>query len=168
MWEHIATSWVVSYCNFFLDSILVVDERWLLQVCLGKAFPPKHAFVDISVFLSSNARFAQGQPKKELHRTTKAIDQMNTDGRVEKAQYVEFNVPTCGKIAVWQLCRERQPFWNSHDGLNLTCLDPCYGVRSHGTSSSQGRRQRLVIEQSEFDPWVHIFIFAEGDCCRFA
>ena len=44
----------------------------------------------------------------------------------EKAQYDEFNVPTCGKIAVWQPCRERQPFWNSHDGLNLTCLDQCH------------------------------------------
>ena len=23
--------------------------------------------------------------------------------------------PECGKIAVWQLCKERQPVWNSHD-----------------------------------------------------
>ena len=158
MCQHIATFWVVSYCNFFLDSILVLDERWLLQVCLGKAFPPKHAFVDISVFLSSNARFAQGQPKKEFHRTTKAIDQMNTDGRVEKAQYVEFNVPTCGKIAVWQLCRERQPVWNSHDGLNLTCLHKllprltpknCYKVYS----------LNLI------DEFISLFS-PKGDCCR--
>ena len=89
---------------------------------------------------------------------------MNADWKVEKAQYAEFKVPTCGKIAVWQLCRDRQPLWNSHDGLNLTCLDQCYGVRSHGTSSSQGWRKRIVIQQSEFDPWVHSFIFAEGDC----
>ena len=54
---------------------------------------------------------------------------MNADWKVEKAQYAEFNVPTCGKIAVWQLCRERHPFWNSHDGLNLACLDQCHGVR---------------------------------------
>ena len=33
-------------------------------------------------------------------------------------RYDEFNVPTCGNIAIWQLCRERQPFWNSHDGLD--------------------------------------------------
>ena len=85
-----------------------------------------------------------------------------------KAEKVEFKMPTCGKIAVWQLCRERQPVWNSHDGLNLTHLDQCHGVRSHGTSSSQGWRKRLVIQQSEFDPWVHILVFAEGDCCRFA
>ena len=39
------------------------------------------------------------------------------------------SVPTWANIAVCQLCRERQPFWNSHDGLNLTCLDQCHGVR---------------------------------------
>ena len=30
---------------------------------------------------------------------------------------------------------QRQPVRNSHDGLNLTCLDQCHGVRSHGTNS---------------------------------
>ena len=89
----------------------------------GKAFPRKHAFVDISVFLwlrKQRPRFAQGQPKgyfqtKELHRTTQAIAQMNADWKVEKGHYAEFNVPTCGKIAVSLLCREAQPLWNSHD-----------------------------------------------------
>ena len=38
-----------------------------------------------------------------------------------------------------------------HDGLNLRCLDQCHGVRSHGTSSSQGRRKQIVV-QSKFDP----------------
>ena len=52
---------------------------------------------------------------KELYRTTKAYSQMNADWKVGKAQYAEINVPTCGKIAVWQLCRETQPLWNSHD-----------------------------------------------------
>ena len=51
---------------------------------------------------------------KELHRTTKAIAQMNADWKVEKSQYAEFNVPTCGNIPVCQLCRERKPLWNSH------------------------------------------------------
>ena len=40
---------------------------------------------------------------------------MNADWKVEKAQYAEFNAPTCDKIAVSQLCKERQPLWNSHD-----------------------------------------------------
>ena len=39
------------------------------------------------------------------------------------------SVPTWANIALRQLCRERQAFWNSHDGLNLTCLDQCHGVR---------------------------------------
>ena len=58
--------------------------------------------------------------------------------------------PWCGKIAVWQLCRERQPLWNSHYGLNLTCLDQCHGVRSHSKSFSQSWRKRIIIQQSEF------------------
>ena len=53
----------------------------------GKAFPRKHAFVHISVFLwlgKQGPRFAQGQPKgyfqlKELHRTTKPYSQVNAD-----------------------------------------------------------------------------------------
>ena len=96
----------------------------------AKAFPRNQAFVDISVFLwlqKQRPSFAQGQPKgyfqlKELHRTTKADSQMNADWKVDKAQYAEFNLPTCGKIAVWQLCRERQPWWNSHDGPELRML----------------------------------------------
>ena len=41
-----------------------------------------------------------GTPLWTLHRTTKAIAQMNADLKVGKAHYAEFNVPTCGKIAV--------------------------------------------------------------------
>ena len=74
--------------------------------------------VDIRVFLplrKQQPRFAQGQPKKELRRTTKAIAQMNADWKGKKAQYAGFNVPTCGEIAVWQLCREtacvEQSWW---------------------------------------------------------
>ena len=78
---------------------------------------------------ASNApRFAQGQPNgyfqmKELDRTTEPIARMNVEWKLEKAEFAEFDLPTCGNIAVWQLCRERQPLWKSHDGLNLTCLD---------------------------------------------
>ena len=37
-----------------------------------------------------------------------------------------------------------------YDGLNLRCLDQCHCVRSHGKSSSQSWRKRIVIQQSEF------------------
>ena len=85
-------------------------------------------------------RFAQGQPKgyfqrKELDRTTKAIVPMNKMWRMLNAnmhQYVSLRA-NMGQHCSLQLCRERQPF------------------RSHGTSSSQGWRKRIVV-QSEFDP----------------
>ena len=96
----------------------------------AKAFPRNQALVDISVLLwlrKQRPSFAQGQPKgyfqlKEPHRTTKKYSQMNADWKVEKAQYAEFNVRRCGKIAVWQQFRERQPLWNSHDGPELKML----------------------------------------------
>ena len=127
-----------------------------MQVCLGN---PTEAGLCRHRCCSA-AGNTQGQPKgyfqmKELQRTTKAIAQMNADWKVEKAKYAEFNVPTCGTIAVWQLCRERQPLWNRHDGLNVTCSAQCRSVRSHGKGSSQSWRQRSVKRQSELDPWVY-------------
>ena len=81
-------------------------------------------------------------------------------------------VPAWANIAVCQLCRDRQPLWNSHDGVNLTCLDQCHGVRSHGTSSSQGWHKIIVVQstdlQSKFDPRVYIRVFNQPALCRFA
>ena len=135
-------------------------RRWLLQVCLGKAFPQKHAFVDTSVFLSlrkQQPRFAQGQPKKEFHRTSKVLLKWMLIERWIRPSMLS---SMCQHVSRLQFdsAEERQAFWNSHDGLNLTCLDQCHGVCSHGTSSSQGWRKRIVIQQSEFDPW-HILFF---------
>ena len=114
------------------SSLILIDEFTSLfspkvidfAGSLRKVFPQKHAFVDITAFLwlrKQRPRFAQGHPKdyfqlKELHFTTMLLLKWtNADWKVEKAQYAQFNVPACGKIAVWQLCRERQPLWNSHD-----------------------------------------------------
>ena len=115
-------------------------RRWLLQVCSGKAFPRKHAFVDISVFLclrKQRPRFAQGQPKKVIFKPKNFIErlklllEMNADWKVEKAQYAEFNVPTCGKIAVCQLCRAKTGFvehvmmaWIWHVWINAMVFVP--------------------------------------------
>ena len=50
---------------------------------------------------ASNApRFAQGQPNgyfqmKELDRTTEPIARMNVETKLEKAEFAEFNLPTC-------------------------------------------------------------------------
>ena len=46
-------------------------------------------------------------------------------GRLSFLRNDEFNVPAVASIAVCQLCRERQPSWNSHFGVTLTCLDLC-------------------------------------------
>ena len=63
---------------------------------------------------ASNApRFAQGQPNgyfqmKELDRTTEPIARMNVEWKLEKAEFAEFKLPTCGHIAVCQPYRDRQ------------------------------------------------------------
>ena len=114
---------LLSSLNLIHEFTSLFSPKVIFAGLPGKAFPRKHAFVDISVFLwlrKQRPRFAQGQPKgysqlKELHRTTQAIAQMNADWKVEKGHYAEFNVPTCCKIAVWLLRRETQPLWNSHD-----------------------------------------------------
>ena len=51
---------------------------------------------------ASNApRFANTSP-------IEAIAQVNVESKEEKVERAEFNVPTCGHIAVCQRCRERQ------------------------------------------------------------
>ena len=41
-----------------------------------------------------------------------------------------YSVATWTNIAVVSCAEKGQPVWNSHDGLNLTCLDQCHGVGS--------------------------------------
>ena len=66
---------------------------------------------------ASNApRFVQGQPKaifiyfrmKDVDRRIEAIAQVNVESKEEKVERAEFNVPTCGHIAVCQRCRDKQ------------------------------------------------------------
>ena len=66
----------------------------------------------------------------------------------------------CQHVPRWHFdrCAEKHSLCGTvmiHDGLNLTCLIQCHGVRSHATSSSQSWRKRLVVE-SKFDPKVCI------------
>ena len=115
-------------------SILVSDQTDLFSFATRgdeygmprKALPRKQAKVDTGhqCFFCGCASNGQDSPKasprvifnwKNLIEQLKLIAQMNADWKVEKAQYAEFNVPTFDKIAVWQLCKERQPLWNSHD-----------------------------------------------------
>ena len=45
---------------------------------------------------------------KDVDRRIAAIAQVNVESKEEKVERVEFNVPTCGHIAVCQRCRDRQ------------------------------------------------------------
>ena len=130
-------NWFIQFCHI-----------WREYAVPRKALPRKQANVDTGHQILPG--LAQGSFQIEkLDRTTKAIAQINEDWKVEKAQYAEFNVPTCGTIAVWQLCKETKPLWKSHDGLNLTCLDQCHRVCSRGKSSSRSWGKRIVIQQSD-------------------
>ena len=121
--------------------------RWFLQVCQKESLPTeigkgRHWTSVFFCGCTSNApRFAQGQPNGYIFSNERTW----WNNWTERA---EFNVPTCGKIASHQLCWERQPLWKSHDGLNVTCLDQCHGVRFHGTSTSQGWRKKSVVQST--------------------
>ena len=45
---------------------------------------------------------------KDVDRRIEAIAQVNVESKEEKVERAEFNVPTCGYIAVCQQCRDRQ------------------------------------------------------------
>ena len=99
---------------------------------------------------------AQGSFQIEtLDRTTKTIAQINADWKMEKAQYAEFNAPTCDNVTRLQFgsCAKEDSLCGTvliYDCLKLTCLDQCHCVRSHSKSSSQSWRKRIVIQQPEF------------------
>ena len=118
----LASELLYSRLNMIDEFTSLFPRRQLLQVRLGKLY---HRSMPLwSVFFCGCASNGQVSPKasprvifswKNFIEQLNLIAHMNADWKVEKAQYAEFNVPTCGKIAVSQLCKERQPLWNSHD-----------------------------------------------------
>ena len=104
-----------------MDSILVSDQTDVFSFATYgentlslENLSRKQANVDTARQILPG--LAQGSfQMKELDRTTRAIAQINADWEVDKDQYAEFNAQICDKIAVWQLCKERQPLRNSHD-----------------------------------------------------
>ena len=169
----------------------LVSTKVIVAGLLRKAFPRKQAFGDISVFLwlrKQQLRFAQGQPKhffqmKEVDRTTDPIARMNVEWKVEKAQYAEFKVPICGKIAICQPCRDRQiqrlfrsaswfstkviwhriMAWIWHVLINAMVF-----VSMAQAPPKAGAKELFYSLRSKFVPWVYILFFDEGDLCRFA
>ena len=84
---------------------------------------------------------------------------MNADWKVDKAQYAEFNVPTCGKIAVWQ-CRGKTGFLEQSWWLEFDMFG------SMPWCSLADANELLYSLQSKFDRSVYIRVFAEGDLDR--
>ena len=80
-----------------------------------KACPPKQAYsLDISVFQWLRKQRPKICPRpvqgyfrmKDVDRRIEAIAQVNVESKEEKVERAEFNVPTCGHIAVCQRCRD--------------------------------------------------------------
>ena len=149
-------------------------RRWLSHVCLGKAFPQKHAFVDISVFLSLRKQqpwFAQGQPKgyfltKKLDRTTFARMNVVWEGPVCWVQCANM-WQDCSLTAVQgKTAFLEQSWWPEFEmiGSMPLCSFPWHKLLPPKADG----KELLQNVQSKFDPWVHILVFAEGDSCRFA
>ena len=122
----------------------------------GKAFPRKHAFVDISVFLwlrKQRPRFAQGPPKGYF-QTKNFIERLKLLLKwmlIERWGRLSMLNSMCQDVARLQFdsCAKKHSLCGTfmiHDGVNLTCLDQCHGVRSHGTSFSQAWRKRIVVQ----------------------
>ena len=146
-------------------------KRWEIW----KAIPDTLLFLSLSQFSSQTRKpripdeeFQCDTPWSPKPRKFKKRRQISNVGWSQELT----EVLTATHVARLQFdsCAEKDSLCGTvmiHDGLNLRCLDQCHGVRSHGTSSSQGWRRRIVV-QSKFDPWVYILVFAEGDLCRFA
>ena len=73
--------------------------------------------LDISVFLwlrKQRPKICNASPmaifewKTWIEELIKVIAQVNVESKNEKVERAEFNVPTCGHIAVCQRCRDRQ------------------------------------------------------------
>ena len=149
------------------DSLNLIHEftslfrrRWFMQVCLGR---PSHGSMPLwkPVFFrwlgKQRPRFARGLPKgnfqlKELHRTTKAYSHMNADWNWRRPNVLSSIRQHVARLQ-FDSCAKKDSLCVTvmiYDGLNLRCLDQCHRVRSHGKSSSQSWRKRIVIQQSEF------------------
>ena len=120
MWPHCSLSEVQRQTNSepFPDLILVFYVEGEIAGLPWKACPPKQAYVyslDISAFLwlrkqrlKIRARPVQGYFRmKDVNRRIEAIAQVNVESKNEKVERAEFNVPTCGHIAVFQRCRDK-------------------------------------------------------------
>ena len=98
----------------------------------------------------------------------------------EKAEYAEFNLPTCGNIAVWQLCTERQPLcgrvmmaWISHYfGSMPWCSFPWHKLLPGLTLAQKNcctvYSLNLIHDHEFTSTYIYIRVFNLPALCRFA
>ena len=121
-----------------------------------KAFPGKQAKVDTGhqCFSVVTQATPQDSPKASpmaIFKWKNLIGQLNPllewmlNESWRRLSLLSLTCQLFFHIAVWQLCREGQPLWKSHDGLNLTCLDQCHGVRFHGTNCQTVYSLNLIL-----------------------
>ena len=101
--------------SLFPTSSLFSTLKVRLRVCPGKPARQNRS-LDSSVFLWLRKQRPKIRPRpvqgyfrmKDVDRRIEAIAQVNVESKEEKVERAEFNVPTCGYIAVCQRCRDRQ------------------------------------------------------------
>ena len=167
--------------NLIHEFTSLFSQNVIYAGLFGKAFPRKHTFVDISVFLwlgKQQPRFAQGHPTgyfqmkkldiKNFIEPLKLLSQWMTGGESWMTPCTNMcpYVPACANIAVCQLCRERQPLveqswwaWTENAWINAMVFVPMAQA-----PPKAGSKELLY----KFDRWVYILGFAEGNYCRFA
>ena len=146
-------------------NILVFTEA-NFGMSVRKGIPQKHAIVGISFSFVGQAT-AKIRPRvifnwKNLIEQLKLLLEWMLIERWRR--YAGFNVPTCEKIAVCQLCRERQRLWNSRDSWwpepkKFWSMPWC-------SFSWQKLHPRLAQENCglyEFGRWVNILVFTEAN-----
>ena len=111
-------------------------RRWFMQVCLGKTSNDNRQRVDtghecFTIVAQATAKICPKPAQslfsnertwyQELDWTTEAMNPWMKGGEGWMPTYTNmcFYVPAWANIAVCQLCRERQPLRNSHDGPEL-------------------------------------------------
>ena len=126
-------------------------HTWRLMCILSEYHMYTKPFVFLRGLRKQQPRSAQGLFRnKSVWTTATSIVPMREGWwKLRMLRYDEFNVPTCWKHFRFvscamkdSLCATVMMAWIWH------CLDQCHGVRSHGTSFSQGWRKRIVVQST--------------------
>ena len=133
-----------TFTSVFSTNLLIVGLP-------RKAFPAKQAKVDtghqcFSVLAQATPQESPKASPMAIFKWKNMMEQLNPllEWMLNESwRRLSLLSSTCQHVATLQF---------DSCGLNLTCLDQCHGVRSHGTSSSQGWR-KIIFMQSIVKTW---------------